>query len=328
MKLVYLPALQPHAIESRWTRSPIHQMDRRLMGTAGYHPYGMTSFAHGGSQQFAWEPHDSVMGDSGGFSERTRGLLFDPQAVLRWQILTGCKVGVILDSPPWGRWSEFRECLERTVARTKAALPVYLKERASSTSFRWWGVVQGRSLDELEQWWRAISRVYPFTDEGEGWAFRPAENTADAVRRVFTFVESKALRRVHLFATGDHYAVEAVCFAGPRAGVEWVSIDTTSTVADGKFRLLRIPRAYGPPRKTRDPLVVRSFMVNKCPCVSCKLLREDLKERPDLVPTEPRAIIDSIYLKHRLTFHNTLSVVEEFAELQRRYVESGRMHTC
>lgn len=322
MKLWYLPALKPGDRQgSRWARSPISCMDPRLRGTAAYHPRALCAYWYWRTQRFVWEPEDFIFGDSGGFSVRTLGVRIDPEAALRWQ-LRYCNVGVLLDAPPWKRWSQFRECLTRTVAATKAALPFYRAARKKGTPFRWWGVVHGRTTHELERWWRGVAQVYPFNDDGEGWAFKPHPlNDPAAMRQVLDFVHDKGIRRAHFFATAGYNAVDALCCYGPRAGLEWASCDSaTANFFEGANRWFRVPMG-GFRAKWRDPVAVSRYMMEQCRCVSCHLLRQDVQEDPSLMPDDPKQITNSIYVKHRLILHNTLTMLDEFETLRRRYAE-------
>jgi hypothetical protein len=176
----------------------------------------------------------------------------DPQSALRWQ-LDHCSAGVILDTPPGGRWQEFRACLAATVAATKAALPLYLSARQRSTAFRWSGIIQGRTTDELETWYRAIAKVYSFTDAGEGWAFKPMTdagraNDPEAMRRVLAFIEKHGIRRAHFFATAEYHTVDTLAFYGPRVGLSgqaWTARVRLSTVLSDNSD----SRPYGPARR-------------------------------------------------------------------------------
>ncbi len=323
MRLVYLPALSRDAFRSEWARTPLNWMDPRLRGTTAYHPYGLASYAYWGKQRFGWEPEDVIFGDSGGYSVLTRGLIIDPRRVIRWQ-LRHCDLGVILDTPPGRPNNRWRACLTRTVTATKAALPIYLAGLDAGTSFRWWGVVHGRTTDELEEWWATISRVYPFRAEGEGWAFKPYPlNNLVAIARLLKFIGDKGITNAHFFKTSARNSVETLCCLGPRAGLEYVTFDTRSATEHGIYRkpLVRTPYGWEVLReryhKTGARAAVRRYLVEKCQCVSCNLLRVDLEEHAEL--------IEDAYWMYRIIFHNVLVMNDEFAALRRRYgVDGGR----
>lgn len=230
MKLVYLPALSRDALSAHWARTPLNPLDPRLRGTAAHHPHALASYWGWRTQRFTWHPGDFMFGDSGGYSALTLGVTIDPREAIRWQVRF-CRVGPILDFPPVDRWSQWRECLDRTVVDTKAALPLYLRALDAGTSFRWWGVVHGRTPDELEEWWAAISHVYPFTGEGEGWAFKPYPlNTPEGMATVLEFIQQRGIRRAHFFATTGRYAVETLCCLGPQRGLEIATVDSFSAL--------------------------------------------------------------------------------------------------
>jgi hypothetical protein len=315
VKLIYLPAFgmcspNSYLLSNQWASSEMSSMDLRLRGTEAFHPYALASYWYWRRQQFEWEPEHFIFGDSGGFSAMTLGAQIDPRESFSWQIRY-CTVGAVLDTPPVRQWSAFRECLARTVAATAAGLPLYLAARERGTPFRWWGVVHGRTTDELDEWYRAISKVYPFTDENEGWAFKPMTegsrtNDPEAMRRVLTFIETRRIRKAHFFATSGRNAVETLAFYGPGAGLEWASVDSTSTIQAGARRRLLVATPGGWAMLQGKAAVRR--MVEQCSCRSCDLLRQDVREQPDLINT-------SNYLRDRMMFHNTLLMVSEFAAL-------------
>jgi hypothetical protein len=321
MRVVYLPAIWPSALCNRWVSSPLNGMDPRLRGTTAYHPFALTSYAESGwrNQRFTWEPEDFVFGDSGGFSVATRDAHIDPRDALRWQIHR-CSVGAILDAPPWLDWSQRRACLTTTIANVRAALPVYRAALDAGTAFRWWGVVHGRTADELAEWWAAISRVYPFTAEGEGWAFRPHPlNDPEAMADVLAFVRQTGIRSAHFFATSGLNAVETLYAYGADAGLVSASFDSTSALKRGFWRTLVIPTVYGwetiqerfresGGRDTR----ARDYMFRVCACHSCDLLRADVRTDGDLRG-------DDLYVMHRMMFHNLLATLTCYDRLRQRY---------
>jgi hypothetical protein len=321
MQLTYLPAIWPDALSNRWTASPINAMDPRLRGTAGYHPHALTSYGTPAwrQQDFRWEPEVFVFGDSGGYSMVRQGVRLDPRAALSWQ-LRCCSVGAVLDHPPWTDWRHRRACLAQTVANVKAALPHYLRAREAGTRFRWWGVVHGRTHAELAEWHEAVSRVHPFTDPGEGWAFRPEPlNDPAAVAHVLTFIRRTGMRAAHFFATTGLDAVETLYANGPEAGLAIASVDSTSALFRAFRRILVRPTTCGwesVVERFRDTggqdTRARDFMLRECPCDSCHLLRDDVKTDRDLFG-------DEAYLRYRIAFHNLLATLTCYDTLRRRY---------
>lgn len=315
MKLLYLPAMSMDAFRNDWVRTPLNWMDPRLRGSTAHHPHALVSFVQWHRQPFAWEPDDFVFGDSGGYTVLTKGLIIDPRKVIRWQ-LRHSELGCILDTPafaisqgdrvppPW------QECLRRTVAATEAALPQYLSALEGGARFRWQGVVHGRTTAELEEWWAAVSAVYPFTASGEGWAFKPQpENCPEGVARILSFIKSKGIRRAHFFASAGLDAVETLACLGPAAGLEHATFDSMSAVHHGYRRQLRLPG--GGVLWTADGSAARRYMLEDCPCVSCRFVAGDLEEYADLI-ADP-------YWKHRIIFHNVLDMLAEFDGIRDRY---------
>jgi hypothetical protein len=321
MKLIYLPAINRCALRTNWGITPLNWMDPRLEGTRAFHPFALTSHWYWWKQRFAWEPDDWIFGDSGGYSALTLGVDIDPRHVMRWQVKF-CNVGVILDTPPWPKRRDdqpgFKECLARTVAATRAALPIYRRALDAGTQFRWWGVVHGRTPAELEQWWRAIRRVYPFKADGEGLAFKPfPTNDPVGMADVLEFIADKGIRRAHFFATAGRYALETLCCLGPKRGLELATFDSTTATLHGNYRRLLVRTPYGR-EQVRGEAAVRRHMVEECGCVSCDFLRQDVQECADL-------IVDD-YWRFRMIFHNVLVMLDEFASLQGQYGSSGNRH--
>jgi len=142
-------------------------------------------YAHALVSYVHWQkPYDFpasayIFGDSGGFTLRSprRHLKIDPVDVLHWQSSL-CTVGCILDLPPGMKEERIWErALHVTIEHTRRALPEYQRIRASSCSaFRWWGVLHGNTESEVREYYDAISAIYPFDEEGEGWAIRAEPN--------------------------------------------------------------------------------------------------------------------------------------------------------
>jgi hypothetical protein len=298
MDLVYLPAIVPDTLANRWTHRPMSALDLRLKGTSAYHPYALTAFPMWRTQAWKWAPHEFVFGDSGGYSIATRNLSLDPCAVLRWQ-LRKCAVGPLLDTPPYKAQSpRFEECLRRTVAAIRVALPLYRLAREAGHRFRWWGVVHGRTRKELEQWWRAVTAVYRFTDDGEGWCFSPKPSgSISAIARCVAFASDHGITQLHIFGVSLPWIVEAVRCLCTTAGLEFVTFDSSTAIKAAIYgkvlRQMQQRRAGG--EHGREVLLT-------CPCTSCRLLREDLDELPYLDR-------DKGYWTARRSFHNTLVII-------------------
>ena len=247
----------------------------------------------------------------------------DPLAVILWQ-LKYCDIGVILDEPPasitradlpWGDPAgDWEQSMHLTAEATKRVIPTYLDALDKGSDFRLWGVVHGESYEQLERWHRTVSDIYPFTEEGEGWAFKAFPPTsASGTAQCLCFIKSQCIRRAHFFQTGGVKAATTLLCLGPEAGLDFVSYDATTPITQGNYRSLIIPDADSLGweieterfRETGDTSV-RDYMKNECPCSSCQWLREDLEECPD---------IEDEYFKFRMIFHNVLTAVKVFDAL-------------
>lgn len=323
MNVTFLPAIMQTSLDNRWTDRPLNWLDPRLDGTSAYHPHALTAYPNWSPQPFTWEPEVSVFGDSGGFQVMTRGLRLDPRAVVRWQI-KHTDVGAILDFPPFtdsGRRSDlsFSEALDRTVRGLRRGLPVYLRARDGGKDFRFWGVVHGRTPDELAEWYDAVGAVHPFTGAGEGWAFKPLPlNASEAVATVLRFARDRGITRIHLFGTGAPLAIETLFALGPSHGIETATFDTASASIGGSFFNFARPTPYGlnwVKERFRDSngrdSRARDFMLEECGCRSCEFLRADLRDYQDA--------LDPTYWRMRFAFHNVLALLREYDRLRARY---------
>lgn len=321
-----LPAVLDTTLDDRWHLSPPNWMDERLRGTPAYYPHALISYYHWKDVKFRFPKDSYIFGDSGGFSIMTLAAVVDPRDVIRWQ-LRNCTVGVLLDVPPRdprrtkgkSEGSDFiwNSAVKSTVANATLALPQYEEARKKGTAFRWWGVCQGGTLSQLKQWYDSVAKVYPFDDEGEGWAFKPyprinAENTA----RVLGFIKQRKVRRAHFLMTTGVETVATLLALGPEAGLDLVTYDSSSASAAGINRVVYVPRSdfldwSTLEEKTRasggTDRTVRDFLQHKCQCPSCNMLREDM-------PKVPPKLLDE-YWKYRMIFHNTLAMLRVFETL-------------
>ena len=309
MRLLYLPAIVRDVVRSRGVR-PSNWLDPRLRGTRAYYPHVLTSYPFWRGQQFAWDEDQFIFGDSGGFSQFSRGIRLNPVHVIRWQ-LRHCAVGVLLDTPvgPPQFRRPFRDCLARSVADTQAALPTYLRALDAGTSFRWWGIAHGRTMFERAEWFDAIRRVYAFDRQGEGWAVKP-DDQPEAVAEALEFLQECGIRRAHFFARTGQLIMETLIALGPAAGLELLTVDSSTPITSANKGNLFIskPGGWG---FLRGEDARRTHML-ACPCVSCDYLRQDLNEDAELEN-------DQSYWLRRLKFHNVLVMLRAFDQLKERY---------
>ncbi len=258
--------------------------DARLKGTPGYYPHALISFHTWHEWQHKPFPEEGFLfGDSGGFSIMTKGVVINPREVIRWQAAT-CKVGAILDVPPIDSRGNrfFEEGLAGTLSNIKVALPFYREQRAAGTAFRWWGVVQGWTTQELQRWWEQVSRVYPFTDEGEGWALKPRPNiTPTSTARVLRFVaQHPEIKRIHLLATTGVGAVATLITLGAASGLELASYDSTTFILMAINRgLLKIDEdglGWSNESERGGERQLRDYLLETCQCAACTQLRDEV----------------------------------------------------
>lgn len=248
------------------------------------YPHGLLSYVHW-KTPFRFPEGAHIFGDSGGFSlnSQTMAHQIDPVEVIRWQASL-CTVGCALDLPPTHRKERiWGKGLKVTVAHTARALPEYQRLRAAGTKFRWWGVLHGNNEAEVRQYHDAISAVYPFEDEGEGWAVR-AEPRVDiyAVTRTLRILKSLGITRAHFLAATSQKVMAVLLALGPPAGLEFLTYDSMSAAKGGFNRHLWKPRdggityfaewEQGTDHKSRD------WVRDVCPCAVCVHLRAYVAE--------------------------------------------------
>lgn len=316
MKSVYLPAIVPYVVDTRKWLRPIHWLDPAFSDV--YYSHVLLSYFHW--EKFPWEfrETETVFGDSGGYSLVTRRAKIDPEQVVRWQI-RNCTRGVMLDIPPYRSSSiqfagaaaqHWGESLKRTLMNVTRACPYYLKARDAGSKFRWWGVVQGETLDQMEIWHDAVHAVYPFTGEGEGWALAPKPSTdVLSITRYMRFATEREIKNVHLLQVTGPKAVALLLALGQLGGFHLVTFDSASAARNAINRGGIVPRDGG-----RDFTYVKqkgdtgevTEMMRGCSCPSCTWWREDLGVDYDLRDAE---------FTHRILLHNHLIMAECFIRL-------------
>jgi hypothetical protein len=250
-----------------WNQAPLH------------YPHALISYVHW-RRRFEFPAGAYIFGDSGGFTLRstTRDVKLDPIDVLHWQAWL-CSVGCVLDLPPginekriWDR------ALQVTVDHTRDALPEYERIRASGSKFRWWGVLHGNNEVEVRQYHRAISAVYPFTDDGEGWAIRAEPNVnIYSVARSLRILARLGVKRAHFLAATSQGVIAVLLALGPQAGLHVLTFDSAYAIKSGFNRAAFTPRddgiAFTLMREQGDERHVRDFILEKCPCDVCASMR-------------------------------------------------------
>lgn len=324
MRQLFLPAVLPTTLTNRWRLRPLNWMDPSIRRMDCFYPNTLMSYYHWRASRMPdFATGGFRLGDSGGYSIATLGAIIDPRDVILWQ-LKNCDVGVILDNPPLSiagfdregesAASNWEASLRLTALNTERMLPIYLRALEQGSPFRLWGVVHGEDLDQLEQWHEKICEVYPFTEPGEGWAVKPfPSGHPPGVARCLRFLKSRSIRRAHFFQTAGIKAVATLFCLGPKAGLEFLSYDATTPITQGNNRSLVIPKAdslgwKSVIERSRDfgETPARDYMRHECRCASCRWLRKDLEECPD---------IDDEYFKYRMVFHNVLATVKVFDAL-------------
>jgi len=323
----------------------VNWMDERIRGTSAFYPHVLISYY--GLRDIPLQlPEDGfILGDSGGFSVtryRIEGLDpiagIDPIDVLRWQARL-CRVGVIIDVPPIDlhgnqKWETGLEGTLQTVRRS-VSLYEEMKRENLAPRFRWWGVVHGWTDKQRDLWWREVSQIYPFTDEGEGWAIRarPTAHDPISIAWCLRWLGMKGITHTHFFAALGSTSSATIIVLGPRAGLEFATVDSTGMISTyARNRGIMIPDnnglsyttikesialPIGVDRSRRTYREARDYCLEKCTCFACKDLQEKAKDAQHpihLGKGEKRWVLGaSLYWNYYFEFHNLLvmkSVVE------------------
>ena len=229
-----------------------------------------------------------IFGDSGGFTLRGARSRkhFPPGAVVRWQAAQ-CTVGCVLDLPPHGGVRRlWHEGMDKTVRNTREALPEYERLREAGTPFRWWGILHGNDEREMRDYHAALSAVYPFTDEGEGWAIRVGPTpTAETTARALRLYKDLGITRAH-FLMATAFDVIATLYAfGARAGLTLLTFDSTTPMTYARNRCICHPHRDGlalkPHHETEDDTAAREWLLEDCPCPVCEYCRDQARTTPE-----------------------------------------------
>jgi hypothetical protein len=309
----YVPAIGPYVTDPGPWRHPIHWLDP---STPVFYPRVMASYPLWLDTSLPVSREEAtIVGDSGGYEVVTQGLSLDPEEVIRWQ-LKNCSRGMILDIPPYSPGAAIQlrgsageawaDSLEQTVRNVQRALPHY---QQNSGPFKWWGVVQGQTREQITEWYDNIAKVYPFTSEGEGWALAPKPST-DLLfcARYLRFAYAKRIRRVHVLQISGAKTVGVVLGLAALSGnFELVSYDTATAMRSAINRCAVIHDGLGMAyisENTREGETTVTDYMSTCPCQACVWSREDYPLTNREVP-------------HYLLLHNHLVLSEACERIYR-----------
>lgn len=289
----------------------------------------LASYAVWTGKALPFDPKEMyVFGDSGGFSVVSTGAPIDPRQSLRWQ-MRNCTAGVMLDIPPFdfGGNSRFVGSaadvwdlsMKRTLDNVRHALPEYLVEKRSGHPFRWWGVVQGESYEQVKEWFLRVSDLYPFDSDGEGWGLAPKPcNEHIRIARYLRLAREYSLKRVHVLQTSMISAVGVAIALASMAGVEFISNDSATVHINAGNRNVFTAdkeglngRWVGVHRTGWEG--IGDYLGMTCDCFSCQQMRHTRWSVPKEYVTR--------YYKDRLAYHNFLTLTSTFFNLY-KYLES------
>jgi hypothetical protein len=261
---------------------------------------------------FRDNPGVFVFGDSSGHSVMTKGLRLAPEEVLLWQIAS-VHAGAILDFPPFaddvtGHNIPWDTALTNTCTNVARALPHYLPCRDNPDEvFRWWGVLQGRTWDEMYEWWQRVAEVYPFVEEGEGWAFNPLGGISlSTIACSMGFLVKHGLKYVHALGTGGVPQVGVLLALGVLGGFEWVSFDSSNPIQYAANNKLFLPPASTGVATGTAAGPATFPAQQRCTCPACTAYR--VERETDALPTRGRLTYETF----RREQHNVVTVQRAF----------------
>ena len=267
----------------------------------------------------------NILNYSGG-ARHTRTL--DPVDVLRWQADV-CTVGALIDIPPVGEKKKviFEKALATTLDNTGRALSTYERLQRDGHPFRWWGVVHGWTLEDLTTWWNKVRDIYPFDKKGEGWAFSArgggTSHNPVAIAHTLRFIQKQKIRRVHFFAAAGAGAGAALCALGPRAGVQFVTVDSKGPFDMALNRKVILENKDGLSYKDGfeegENTNCRDYLLEKCKCHSCDELREEYSKYKALIMEGGF----NEYWRYRFAMHNLIRYFTMFSNIEKAAEEDA-----
>jgi hypothetical protein len=328
-QLRFCPALSPQFRRSCDRLKVADCISDTRRGTPAYYPHALLSHYHWRRTPVppAWREDGFIFGDSGGYSIRTKGAVIDPVEALQWQAAT-CTVGCVVDVPTRDQYDDpcWDRALRQTAAHTRAALTSYQSLANGGDAFRWWGVLHGQFGGQVAQWWNTIASIYPFSEQGEGWAFRPEPTiTHVTVAHTLGLIRRHRVRRAHFFAATSPKVVATLAVLAEDAGLEFVSFDSASAGIAAANRIMMLRASDGlswtqlKERSQRgdthaDRWRVREYLWERCSCVSCAELRA--------ASAGIKAVGDGLWAC-RLFLHNLLVQVRTFNDYAAEAVSNG-----
>lgn len=291
----------------------MHWLDSRF--PAHYYPGVLKSYAlwRTSKKPSYMGPDAIVLGDSGGYEVVTKGSNFDPESVLLWQA-NHCTRGLMLDIPPYRPGSNvqfsgsaadyFHESLARAVMSVIRAERVYKDLLSTGSPFRWWGVVQGETFQQMVEWHRSISDIYPFSAPDEGWAAAPKPSTdIIASTRYLRFMKEVGIRNVHfLQITKPRTVAVLLALAQMSGSFDLVTYDSATQTRTAINRMIIYDRGVEIEffKEVGDEApTLRAYMGNECHCPGCLYYKE-------------HAPIPARHLWKYLLLHNVLVLRDVF----------------
>lgn len=186
-----------------------------------------------------------LFGDSGGFSVVSQDAKIDAENVIKWQLLN-CDAGVILDIPPYSfsgkaqfggnAAKKFVPSLHVTVQNIQRAREYLLRKRdAIRPEFQWWGVIQGETYEQKEEWYSRVWNEYQF--EGCALSPKPSYDVVQIASHM-TLAYRKGIKRLHVLQVTGKTGVATIIYLMKMWGepFELVTFDSSTYARQAAIR--------------------------------------------------------------------------------------------
>ncbi len=208
------------------------------------YPYMLISYGvisdRGEFGRFNWVeenkvPDDTfILTDSGGFQISTKDLEATPREAIEWQKESG-DAGLIMDSPPRGRWTddEKKDCnwdfFKKTAKETRQNIE-YIQDEVEENKDFFYGVLHGRTPEEFDYWWEEC--IEPFDFDKIAYAPRPPGNPMSSSLGL-SYLAEKDVQNVHVLGVLGYQVMPVMYYAGN--SFKKLYFDASSFSTPGKY---------------------------------------------------------------------------------------------
>ncbi len=315
-KLVYLPAVLPNRYvkEGEVRKNNFWQEDSLFK-----YPYMLISAFYGLDHVSIRDklkiPEDTFLfSDSGGFQVVTLDGYVDPKKLIHWQE-ENSQAGVILDYPPYSATNSaafggtpslefFRKCMKKTCDNSTIML-----ENKKSEKFKLYGVVQGDTFNQAEEWFKEMLKVESNCGEFGGWALspKPSEDPIRIAMMGLLMLKYQIKKPLHILQVSGRAGIFIAALIRKLTG-NTVTIDSSTFAVAARYGSIidpdKIPNLIKVGRSSEHTL--KKWL---CDCPVCTKLKPDIRKE---FPSEILQYLDLHNLYHLIKLTNYAdSIVED-----------------